>query len=365
MKRHQKSPTHQTYLGWLWLSISIGFILLASTSMPAFAQDATPTPISGPMITPSPTPGGSPTPRSGPLGTPLPPGGPAPIAVWRPPLYPVPWSLTNHDHFFFTRPIAADEVNWPLPNYRYAGTYFGPNIPHTGVDIVVPEGTPVLAAGQGQVFWTGYGLYRGTYDTTDPYGIAVAILHDFGFNGEPLVTVYAHLSEALVVEGQRVSGGQVLGKSGATGFVTGPHLHFEVRLGTQLYSNTYNPELWLSPPEGWGVLTGYLTDSSGIPLANHGLTITNLDTGDTWHPETYDTLLGINPDPYYDENFVLSDLPAGRYEIYIPYEGSTFKKEIQIFPGGVSYFSFRGFYGISLKPPRIQTPKNVPTQSPG
>ena len=85
---------------------------------------------------------------------------PAPVSAWRPPLYPVPWAPTPYDHFYFSRPIAADEVNWPLANYRYGGVFFE-DVIHTGVDIPAPTGTPVIAAGDGKVVWAGYGLYRG------------------------------------------------------------------------------------------------------------------------------------------------------------------------------------------------------------
>lgn len=325
--------------------------LLAVSGVSALAQAPSPTP--SPTITPTPLPG--------PLGTPLPPAGSQPVSDWRPPLYPVPLSLTVHDHFFFIRPIAADQVNWPLPDYRYAGTFFEPDLPHTGIDIVVPEGTPVLAAGSGEIIWTGFGFYRGVEDLTDPYGLAVAIRHDFGFNQKPLTTVYAHMSEIRVVEGQAVKAGDVLGLSGETGKVTGPHLHFEVRLGPQYFSSTYNPELWLSPPQGWGVLAGHLTDSAWEPLLNQKLTIANLDTGQTWYPETYDVVIGINPDPYYNENFALSDLPAGRYRISVDYGGITFDHILQVFPGAITYFSFRGYQGFSDKPPPIPLPTNVPT----
>lgn len=325
--------------------------VLAASAVSALAQAPTTTP----------TPSITPTPGLGPLGTPLPPPGPLPVSAWRPPLYPVPWSLTRHDHFFFTRPIAADEVNWPLPDYRYGGAFFGPDNPHTGVDIAVPEGTPVLAAGPGSVVWTGYGLYRGVEDLTDPYGLAVAIRHDFGYNRKSLTTVYAHMSEIQVVEGQYVGTGDVLGLSGETGKVTGPHLHFEVRLGAQIFSSTYNPELWISPPQGWGVLVGRLTNTFWEPLLNHDLTVTNVDTGQIWYAETYDVVIGINPDPFYNENFVLSDLPAGRYSISTDYGGTTFDLNVQVFPGAITYFSFRGYHKFSAIPLNIPIPTNVPT----
>jgi murein DD-endopeptidase MepM/ murein hydrolase activator NlpD len=302
-----------------------------------------------------------PTPLPDPLSTPLPSPAPIPIPAWRPPLYPVPWALSQYDHFFFVRPIAANEVNWPLPDYRYGGTFFGENIPHTGVDFVTPIGTPVTAAGPGQISWTGYGLYQGVYDEDDPYGLAIVILHDFGYNNKQLYTVYAHLSEILVVKGQRVETGDLIGLSGDTGFTTAPHLHFEIRNGTNSFYNTYNPELWLSPPQGWGVVVGRVTSSFGELLKNQEVRLINLDKEQYWYAKTYGTELSINGDPYYKENFALSDLPAGRYRILIPYGGNWFETFIQVYPGAITYFNFRGSEYFN-SPPLPRIPKNLPSE---
>ena len=64
-----------------------------------------------------------------------------------PPLYPAPWSLSENDHFYFIRPVAVDEVNWPLSSYRYGGTFFAPDAPHTGVADEVAHCAPVRARG--------------------------------------------------------------------------------------------------------------------------------------------------------------------------------------------------------------------------
>ena len=80
---------------------------------------------------------------------------------------------------------------------------------------------------------------------------------------QTLYTVYAHMSKIIAVVGQHVETGDVLGLVGDTGVTTGPHLHFEVRLGGNTFYNTYNPELWMAPPQGWGVLVGRLTDEDG------------------------------------------------------------------------------------------------------
>jgi len=99
---------------------------------------------------------------------------------------------------------------------------------HTGVDISAEMGTPVHAAADGIVsraeYWGGYGKM-------------VAIDHGNGMH-----TWYAHLSRFDVVPGQEIRRGEVLGYSGATGKVTAPHLHFEVRLG----GNPVNPYPYLT-----------------------------------------------------------------------------------------------------------------------
>ena len=86
---------------------------------------------------------------------------------------------------------------------------------HYGVDLAVPVGTPVSAMQSGLVAYAGE--MRG-------YGLVVIIQHH-----AQLRTVYAHLSETAVRSGDRVKGGQVIGKSGRSGNVTGAHLHFEIQ----------------------------------------------------------------------------------------------------------------------------------------
>jgi murein DD-endopeptidase MepM/ murein hydrolase activator NlpD len=267
--------------------------------------------------------------------------GPAPISLWRPPLYDTPWALGPHDHFFFSRPIAADEKNWPLPDYRYGGIFFSSEIVHTGIDIPAPLRTNIIAAGDGRVVWAGYGLYRGNNDPDDPYGLAVTIRHDFGFNGRRLYTVYAHMDRVDVITGQDVKTGEQLGIVGMTGLTTGPHLHFEVRMERNSYFTTYNPELWLAPPQGWGVLVGNLHNTNGSFLTQQDVVVRNKETRQRWVVRSYGNS-AVNSDPYYGENLVLSDLPAGEYDILISYLDEDYHQEMTIRPGAISYFSFRG-----------------------
>jgi len=99
---------------------------------------------------------------------------------------------------------------------------------HPGIDIGVPEGTPIHAAAAGTVIWCGW---------ESGYGNLVVIDHHNG-----LATAYGHQSRIAVSCNQDVAQGDVIGYSGCTGFCTGPHLHFEVRVdGTPVDPLGYLP----------------------------------------------------------------------------------------------------------------------------
>ncbi len=92
----------------------------------------------------------------------------------------------------------------------------GVNIMHSGIDIGASAGSNVIAAASGEILQASY---------MGGYGNAVLIYHGGG-----LATLYAHLSGFAVQTGQKVKQGQIIGYVGSTGFTTGPHLHFEVRV---------------------------------------------------------------------------------------------------------------------------------------
>jgi murein DD-endopeptidase MepM/ murein hydrolase activator NlpD len=290
-----------------------------------------------------------------------------PVSLWRPPLNSAPWSLNPHDHFYFKRPIAADEVNWPLANYRYGATYFGIQFIHTGIDIDAARGTPVIAAAPGEVMSAGYGLYLGNGSPTDPYGLAVTIRHNFGYEGRYIYTIYAHMDQITAVKGQWVNTGDPIGFVGNTGNTTGPHLHFEVRLEANSFFWTRNPELWLTPPEGMGVLAGTLHNTNGSYLTGQGINVTNRQTKQKWTVYSYGSTNTVRSDDYYNENTVLSDLPAGEYEISIDYLKNNYLLTTEIHPGAVTYFSFWGANGFNTGLPATPSPEEwleTPTPTP-
>ncbi len=291
--------------------------------------------------------------------------GPLPISLWRPPPYDLPWAPGPHDHFYFARPIAANKVNWPLPDYRYGGTMDDNDhlTIHTGIDIEAPFGTPVLAAGDGTVVWAGYGLESMSHNPNDPYGMAVLIRHNFGYQGNRLDTVYGHMSEIDVVAGEKVKVGTRIGLVGETGNATGPHLHFEVRVEENNFFYFQNPELWLVPPQGWGILVGRVMDSWGNLIHRLDIRVTSKTSDQDWTVRTYGNET-VKSDPYYQENMVLSDLPAGDYTLSIPYGGGTFHQDITIYPGRVSYYTFKGFYLFKTQLPPTQAPDFLGTATP-
>jgi len=342
--KHPRGTQHATRITIYHLLITA--LLLASCAPTVTAQ---PSPVIAPPVRPA-DPAQGPTATEVPLRFALPTPGAEPVSGWRPPLYPVPWAMSAYDHFYFTRPNAADQVNWPLPDYRYGGMFIA-NVVHTGIDIDAELGTPVLAAGPGTIVWAGWGLFsESPLNKDDPYGLAVAIRHDFGYQGKQLFTVYAHMSEVDVTIGQYMKTGDTLGLVGATGNTTGPHLHFEVRMGANSFHNTLNPELWLSPPQGWGVLVGRLTTEKGDLLQLYPLEVISEENGKVRPIRTYGGG-AANSDPYYKENLVLSDLPAGLYRVTMRYGTSDVQFWAQIFPGQVTYFTFNPKDGFQLVPP--------------
>lgn len=146
------------------------------------------------------------------------------------------WSLQTRPRF--TLPLAA-----PLPGSVQGGNFGArrvfngePRSPHSGVDYKVAAGTPVLAVAPGRVALVGDHFFSGK---------SVFIDHGGG-----LISMVFHLSRALVEEGQEVAAGQAVGKVGATGRATGPHLH----LGFRWHGARVDPALLLSRRASFAVI---------------------------------------------------------------------------------------------------------------
>lgn len=126
----------------------------------------------------------------------------------------------------YTLPVDGATIG---TNYKVAGSMWSSGY-HTGTDFVVPTGTTIKSIAAGTVVSAGWG---------GAYGNQVVIQHADGRYSQ-----YAHMSSLSVSAGQTVTEGQQIGLSGATGNVTGPHLHFEVRT-TPDYGSDIDPVAYL------------------------------------------------------------------------------------------------------------------------
>lgn len=219
-------------------------------------------------------------------------------------------------------PISVEKNRVIEPSYRFGSTLFGERMPHDGVEFLNPLGTPVLAAAEGKVFFSGNDRTKKWGRYTNLYGNFIILEHNFQNNSEPIYTMYAHLSELLVEDGQLITKGQTIGLVGATGKAFTNHLHFEVRVGDILLQNARNPELFLplfeNTENGVGILIGSLLSRNGEPIPGESVVIQRIidgipQTGSTIYLETY--AKGIFGDEHWQENFVVSNLPTGDYRV--------------------------------------------------
>jgi hypothetical protein len=152
----------------------------------------------------------------------VPPAPPATDSITGP---PAPLPAAPGPPVVAARPaLTTSGLTWPI--HGTVAQEFGHN-GHPGIDIDAPYGTPIHAAGNGVVIWAGW---------QGGYGNFVLIDH-----GRGLVTGYGHQSRIAVTRGQTVTQGDVIGYEGSTGYSTGPHVHFEVRINNV----PHNPRLYI------------------------------------------------------------------------------------------------------------------------
>ena len=148
----------------------------------------------------------------------------------------------NNQQYTGTGSTATGTYIWPCPSSTYVTSafgmrdhpLFGDERPHSGIDVAGSAGSEVLAADSGTVAVATY---------SSSYGNYVTIYHS---NGD--YTLYAHMSSLAVSAGQSVTQGDVIGYVGSTGWATGPHLHFEIRVnGSTVDPLSYFSNYTLAP----------------------------------------------------------------------------------------------------------------------
>lgn len=259
---------------------------------------------------------------------------------------PIGFCITPHQ-FPFQRPFSSVFNTVVESSYLYGTTEFGSLAPHHGVEILNPTGTPILAVEDGTVVVAGTDAHQEYGPWENFYGNLVVLEHRLPGMDEPVYTLYGHLSTINVRVRQEVKAGELLGEVGTSGRAMGSHLHFEVRVGKNLYMNTRNPALWLLPGKGengeqYGALAGKLVNDQGDPIYK---TINmeyyadiNGPPDKPFYIETYATdIEPIKSNDIYQENFVLTDLPPGHYRITLSSSGKFMERWVEIEAGKLSF----------------------------
>lgn len=213
-------------------------------------------------------------------------------------LRPVPDTIQTNGSYLFGEPSISSTGN-----------------AHRGIDISIKDDT-VYSASDGSIYFIGY----------QPDGAGNYIIVQSQWNGRLIYIYYMHLTKALINVNDIVLPGQQIAISGNTGFSTGAHLHFEIRMDspTSTSRKTRNPELWCAIT-GMGAIYGY------IPNAPNNTRV-NISPDPKLRPPytTFGWALTYNfadpyvgPDDVYNENYAIGDVKPGTYTITAPSMGYT------------------------------------------
>jgi murein DD-endopeptidase MepM/ murein hydrolase activator NlpD len=257
------------------------------------------------------------------------------------------------EHYWLQRPIPSDYANWTDRIYPYGSTRGGSFRTHHGVEFFNPVGVPVVATGGGVVVTAGTDDQIQFGPQASFYGNLVVIRHDQLYREQYLYTLYGHLSQVLVSEGQLVTGGDMIGLVGGTGVANGgAHLHFEVRIGANSYDVTRNPELWLQPFPGWGTIAGRVTWPDGTFVYEAPLLIQRVDDPALFVRRTVYTYADdtVNPDDQLRENFTSPDVEPGPYEVILKNGTSTQRGLVWVYSGRTSFVELQAIGEPTAQP---------------
>jgi hypothetical protein len=252
-------------------------------------------------------------------------------------------------HTWFVRPASLDEQPYMDQTYRYGSTMGGNFQQHQGVEFNAGAGTPLFAIGDGVVAFAA---------DAEAGSRTVVIRHDRTLEAGDaeyfLYSAYFHNSEVLVEEGQPVTAGDVISLVGNTGRATNDHLHLEVHATPvddlhevvdpeQRYPpHSTNPELWIAPLPGAGIVAGRVWNADGEPVLQ--ARIYGLHKGEPQETpfsfvETYgDRTRGT---PAYGEHFAIGDVPAGEYVLGVEVDGRQVYRRVRVAPGRLTWVEFR------------------------
>ncbi len=250
---------------------------------------------------------------------------------------------------WFKRPIATTDNSFIDQTYRYGSTMGGNFQQHQGVEFNNPDGTPVLAIGSGTVVYAG---------PAEAGALTVTIRHDTSVTAQGkryrIFSTYYHNSALLVKLGRKVARGATIARVGNTGRATNDHLHLEISASPsdsvalvvdslqRFPPYTTNPELWIEPLSGTGIVAGQVLDGSGAPVRQariYGITKANPAETPFSFAETYGDK--AHSHPLYGEHFAVSDVPPGTYTLGTEIEGKKVFRQVVVEEGKLTWVVFK------------------------
>lgn len=294
-----------------------------------------------------------------PVGTPTLTPTPVPRTVMVP--TDIPDYAEAEEHFWFTRPFTGAFLTWGSYYYPYGTNARGQYFWHHGIDIQNPQGSTIVAVGDGIVTHAGPDDEIQLGPWPDFYGQAVVIEHDRRWENLPVYTLYGHVSRILVQVGQQVKAGDPIAEVGQLGVALGPHLHLEVRLGAGTYTDARNPDLWVRPDPGFGVIAGRVVDYQNYYVPQQLVTLHRAEDSSRFWRQTFtypDNI--VSSDENYVETFSFSDVPAGRYLLKTFFDGRQLTVPITVTNQAISFAELRQDQPPPPLPPESPTPAVEP-----
>jgi hypothetical protein len=250
---------------------------------------------------------------------------------------------------WFRRPIALSDNSFIDQTYRYGSTMGGNFQLHQGVEFNNPDGTPVYAIGSGTEVYAG---------PAEQGALTVTIRHDTTVTAHGrryrIFSTYYHNSVLKVRVGQKVRKGAVISLVGNTGRATNDHLHLEISASPsdslsvvvdslqRFPPYTSNPELWIEPLPGTGIVAGQVFDAAGAPVLQariYGIIKREPVETPFSYAETYGDK--AHPHPLYGEHFAVSDVPVGTYTVGTEIEGHKVFRKITVEEGKLTWVVFK------------------------
>ncbi|MBI4542170.1 MAG: M23 family metallopeptidase [Gemmatimonadetes bacterium] len=253
-------------------------------------------------------------------------------------------------HTWLERPIGLADQPYIDQTSRFGARVEDGAGPARGVDFHNPPGTAVRAVGDGVVAYAG---------TTEDGDQSLVVRHDSalavpGGGGSMLLfSVYGHTDRILVAPGERVRRGQEVARVGNTGRAIGSRLHLEIHAaprdsaaaivtGPGRPSFARNPELWIEPLPGTGLVAGTVVDGRGRPVRGarvYGLVKPEPQEAPFSYAETYGER--ALSDPGYQEHFAVGDVPPGEYVLGVQIEGRRVFRRVRVEAGKLTWVEFR------------------------